>query len=241
MKNQEHFLGSKVMVNFARLSFGAITAQLATLIFGFVVIAVFGNKPQDTLGYLTIFRENALIGLMRDEFHLVVMISLYIFSFCGLFFLTMRKHFNLAFIAFVITIIAAVLNISSHSGFSLLHLSELYWAAPDDVVRSQLLAAGQAMIAKDMWNSTTAFFSGLFLQGGGILMSLAMIGCSSFRKITWISGLIANGFDLVNHLIHYFAPGAAEIFLLISGPFYILWFVMMALDLLKYIRHQGID
>ncbi len=236
MNTQERFPINREMVSFAYLSMAAIIAQLITLIIGFAVIAVFGDTPDNALSYFTTFRENPMAGLFRDEFHLVIMISLYLFSFSGLFFMTKHKHFFLAFSAFLVTSIAVVLNISSHSGFSLMHLSNLYWATSDINLQTKLLTAGEAVIAQNMWNSTSAFFSGIFLQGGGVLMSAAMIGVKFFRKFTWISGLIANGFDLTNHLIHYAFPQIAEVLLFISGPFYIFWFVLMILDLIKFIK-----
>jgi hypothetical protein len=120
-------------------------------------------------------------------------------------------------------------------------LSERYHQATDDLTRSQLIAAGEAVIASNMWHSTASYFSGIMLQGSAVMISIAMIGHGSFRKLTIIAGIGANGLDLLQHLVHPLLPSFAEIVLYVAGPFYIIWYIVLALDLYKHSKLMKLD
>jgi hypothetical protein len=84
-----------------------------------------------------------------------------------------------------------------------------------------------------MWNSSAAYMSGILLQGAGVVISLIMLKSNDFSKVTAYSGLLANGLDLVQHIIHPFAPPASAIISSIMGLFYLVWFPMLGWDLLR--------
>ena len=218
-------------------SFAAI-AQLAVLLIGLVVTAGASFIPTDTSGFFTLMSESPLMGFLMDDFFSVLLITLYLFTFPAIFMILIRHRFTPAFYAALLSVIAVVLTLSVHTGFSLLHLNGQYVTAADEAVRSQVLAAGTALIAGNIWNSTAGFFSGVFLQGGGLLMSAAMIGSGRFRRLTIISGLAANGLDLANHLLGHWLPTTAKILLFIGGPFYLIWYFMLFLDLRRLYRNR---
>ena len=112
-------------------------------------------------------------------------------------------------------------------------LSDRYAAATTDVQRSQLLAAGEAIIASEMWNSTAGFMAGILLQGSGVFISIVMLRSKMFSKWTVYAGILANGFDLVQHIIHPFVPSISAIILMIAGPFYLIWLPLIGRDLLR--------
>ena len=60
-------------------------------------------------------------------------------------------------------------------------------------MREQLLVAGEAVIAGDMWHSTSGFLAGIFMQGGFVLISAVMLRSKVFSKGTAITGMVANG------------------------------------------------
>lgn len=221
-------------------SLGAVILQLIVLLAGIIITILLGVKPDSALGYYELMGENPLTGLLLDDSFSLLLIVLYLFSFTGLFFLCREKHFTLAFFATLLTFVAVIAAVNAHSGFSLLHLSEKYWLAPDETTKTQLLAAGEAVISQNMWFSSAGFFSGIFLQGAGVLMSFAMFGTGNFRRLTIISGVTANGLDLINHLIHYSFPGAASIFLYIAGPFYLIWYLMLSMDLFRIAKQMKV-
>ncbi len=64
---------------------------------------------------------------------------------------------------------------ATESTFSLLHLGDRYADAATDAQRAQFLAAGEAVIASDMWNSSSAYMAGILLQGAGVIISVIML------------------------------------------------------------------
>lgn len=226
----------KKVLPMIRISGFAALLQLLVLLGGIVVVIRFGLRPASSLGYFELMKDSKLVGLLVDDFTSIILISLYLFTFSGLFLIVFKNNFSLALIGTLLTFAAVVICIASHSGFSLMYLSDKYWVATDDAIKMQLIAAGDSIIAQNIWNSTAGFFAGVFLQGGGIIMSAAMMGDKNFTKLTIISGILSNGLDLIQHLIHYSLPLVAERILMVAGPIYIIWFIMLAKDLLGYVK-----
>ena len=214
-------------------SIAGFVLQLICVVGGAIIIGIMGGQPQTALEYFEVMRESKLAGLFYADFFSILLVALYLLTFTGLFFVVARRNFAIAFFSTLLTYIAVILTISAHSGFTLIHLSEQYWATSDELLRMQFLTAGEAAISQNIWNSTSGFFSGLFLQGAGVLISIAMLKHPSFTKVTAISGLIANGLDLVQHLMHHSRIEAPDAILYIAGPLYLIWYISMAIDLFK--------
>ncbi|TKJ46911.1 hypothetical protein CEE34_06415 [Candidatus Aerophobetes bacterium Ae_b3a] len=198
-----------------------------------IVTSTLGLKPISAHEYFTLLESNKIVGLLRDDFLSLIIIALYLLTFFALYGALRRDNCVYAALATVLTFVAVTCSFASHSGFSIVHLSEQYAAASTDAVRSQLLAAGEAIIASDMWNSTAGFMAGILLQGAGVLISVVMLRGRTFSKVTAYAGILANGFDLAQHLIHPLLRSIASILLMIAGPFYLLWFPLLSRDLFK--------
>ena len=136
-------------------------------------------------------------------------------------------------LATLFTIVGVVVTITSESTLAMLHLGDLYAAAASEVQRSQFLAAGEAVIASDMWNSSGAYMSGILLQGSGVIISVIMLRSRDFTRVTALTGLAGNAIDLAQHLIHPFAAPVSAALQMVMGPFYIVWFIMLGRDLLR--------
>ena len=121
--------------------------------------------------------------------------------------------------ATLFTLIAVTICFASESTFALLYLGDQYVAAPTEMLRAQFLAAGEAVIAADMWHSSGASVSGILLQGGGVIISLVMLRSRDFSKVTAIAGLLGNALDLTQHLLHPFAPSVSATIQMLMGPF----------------------
>ncbi len=91
-------------------------------------------------------------------------------------------------------------------------------------------------MASDMWNSTAGFMAGIPLQGAVVLISVIILRGKIFGRVTAYAGILANGFDLAQHLMHPFLPSITSILLMIGGPFYLLWFPLLGRDLFKLRR-----
>ncbi len=221
-----------------KISRTAVIVQLMIIPTMIVIVASLGEPFKTAQEAFAVLEESQVLGLIRDDLYNVVMISLYFLSFPGLYFLLRRNNFTLAFLATLFTFSAVIFALTAHSGFSLLHLSNLYWEASDEAIKAGLIMAGDTVIAQNMWNSSAGYFAGILLQGGGVLISIAMIRSKDFTLLTIISGIAANGLDLLQHLIHPFFPSISQIFIYLMGPFYIIWFVMLAVNLHKYIKKE---
>jgi hypothetical protein len=66
-----------------------------------------------------------------------------------------------------------------------------------------------------------------------------MLRSKDFSKITAYAGLLGNGFDLIQHIIHPFTPSLSEAIMLFMGLFYFIWFPMLGRDLLQLSKAQN--
>ena len=134
--------------------------------------------------------------------------------------------------------VGMILGLAPHSAFSIINLSDQFAAASSPAQQEQLLAAGQAVISSDMWNSTSGFLAGIFLQGGTVLISILILQSKKFSKATGITGILSNGFDFLHVFVALLNPTLCILLLYISGPFYLLWFPLLGRDLIKLGRRM---
>ena len=216
----------------------AVLLQLATTLALIVITAALGTKPLTAQEYFAVYQESKLAGVLRDDFTSLFIIALYLGTIPALYFALRKVNAAYTTLAALFALVGVAVCFATHSGFSMLHLSDQYAAATTDAQRAQFLAAGEAIIAADMWNSSGAYMSGILLQGAGVILSLVMLRSKDFSKITAYAGLLGNGFDLIQHILHPFAPAISSAIILFMGLFYLAWFPMLARDLLKLGRNK---
>ena len=202
---------------------------LAIIIISFTL----GSKPGTAEEYFTILQNDRLAGILRDDFSSLIIIALNLGLFPGLYIALQGVNRTHAAFATTLVFVGITSCFATHSGFSMLHLSDRYAAVTTDAQRSQLLAAGEAIIAADMWNSSGGYMAGMLLQGGGVLISAIMLRSKDFSRVTAYAGLLGNGFDLAQHILHPFSPSISSILLMLAGPFYMVWFPMLSRDFFR--------
>lgn len=216
----------------------AAFAQLVLVVAYAIVLAALGPKPTTAVGYFQVQQDSILEVVLRGDLLLVVMIAMYLLTFPAIF-VAMRKEARvLAGLATLCTVVAVTLSCANESTFSLLHLGNAYASATSETIRNQIVAAGEAVIATDMWNGTGAYMSGILLQGSGVLMSVLMFRSRSFTTVTAVSGLLGNGLDLVQHVAHPFTSTVTTYLSPVMGVIYVAWFVMLGRDLLRLARSK---
>jgi hypothetical protein len=215
----------------------AALLQLVAILGYSVIIATLGPKPTSPTEYFEVFESNRMAGLLRGDFLMLILIGLYLGTFPALY--MALKRYSPVYTAFatLFTIIVVTGVFAIESSFSLMHLSDQYAAATTEAMKAQLLAAGEAVIASDMWNSTGGYMGGILLQGSGMMISVIMLRSKDFSKLTAYSGLLGNGLDLIQHVLHPFMPAISASIAMVMGIFYIIWFPMLARDLLRLGRH----
>lgn len=212
----------------------AALVQLLGLVVITVVMVSLGPKPVTAEEFFAVGSESAAQMLLRGDFVvLVFLIVPYLVTFPALYLALRRRAPLVAFFATLFTLLAVVVCLATESGFSLLYLAQQHAVATSEAQRAVLLAAGEAVIAGDMWHSTAAFASGILLQGSGIAISLVMLRSRDFHRITAWSGLLGNGLDLTQHLLQPMIPGVQGAIMTVTGLLYVVWFPTLARDLLR--------
>ena len=221
---------------------GGIAAilQLVTILGYSVAIGVLGAKPTNAEGFFIVYERSPLEMVLRGDFLLLVLIGLYLGTFPALFAALRRINPVYTALATLFTIMVVTSTFATEATFSLMHLAEQYVLTSSEAVRAQLVAAGEAVIASDMWNSSGAYMGGILLQGAGVMISIIMLRSKDFHILTAWTGILANGFDLFQHIVHPFAPEIAGAIQMFMGLFYFVWFPMLGWDLLRMGQSKSI-
>lgn len=114
-----------------------------------------------------------------------------------------------------------------------LTLSDKFAATSSEAQKNLLLAAGEAVLASDMWHGSGAYIGGLLGQTGMLLASLLMLKEPAFSKATAWVGITTHGLDLLHILMAIFVPAAGVALLMIAGPLYLVWFPLLARDFFR--------
>lgn len=209
--------------------------QLVTIISYVFVTAFIGPRVAGAEAFFRIQQTSYWSALLRLDLMMMCLVGLYLGNFPALLVALWGRRPLLSLFAFGFTIIALTLGFAGESTFAMLHLGKQYISASSAVERSQLISAGEAVMASGWWNSTTSYVTGILLQAGGIMISVAMLSSQRFHKTTAIAGILGNSFDLIQHLLSPFVPGIKE-YLAIGMLGYLLWYPMMSYDLLRLSR-----
>lgn len=214
---------------------GGIVAwiQLALLLVTFIVLTVVGSEPTTAADYYRAINQDGLAGLLRLDFGTLILLTLMPFVAVGIYGAFRHSRQAYALLALVLILVGTLLCLADHSAFSIMHLSERYAAAATPEEEAQILAAGEAVIATDMWHTTGGFLAGLFMQGGFAFISFVMLRSPGFSKWTAYTGVLSNGLDFLHVFIMLFAPALAAVVLAIGGVFYLVWFPLLGRDLIR--------
>ena len=220
---------------------GGVSAilQLVSILAYSILLGVLGPRPTSAAEYFDIYQSSPLEAFLRGDFLLLVLIGLYLGTFPALYVALRRLSPVYTALATLFTILAVAGSFATESSFSLLHLGEQYVNATSDAMYAQLQAAGEAVIASDMWNSSAAYVGGILLQGSGVMISVIMLRSKDFSKITAYSGLLGNGFDLIQHVLHTFLPSVSGFITMFMGVFYFVWFPMLGRDFFRLASRSG--
>jgi hypothetical protein len=207
--------------------------QLVTVLAMAVVMATLGPKPATVEEYFTLQQSSKLLSILRGDFLVMILIGLYLGT-CPALYVALRRISPVYTAFFALMTLSAVVGaFASDATFALLNLGDQYAAATTEAARAALLAAGEAVIASDLWNSSAAYMGGILLQGAGVIISVVMLRSKDFSKVTAYAGLIGNGLDLIQHVLHPFAPSISGTIQQGMGVFYLVWFPMLARDFFK--------
>lgn len=208
--------------------------SLATM----VILFATGGQPESIQETFQMLQENRLVGLLRLDLLTVYLMPLYYLLFLSLWAALKRVQLANATLAAGLVFAGLTMFLASPSVFSYLVLSDQYAAAAAPAQREQLLAAGAAIYAADLWHGTGALVGGLLMQSGAVLISVIMLRGGGFAKNTAVVGIITHGLDLAHLLVIPFAAGLASALMYVGGTLYLLWFPLVAWDLFRLRRKE---
>jgi hypothetical protein len=210
-------------------AFILIAYSLATL----VQITVLGGQPTSAAEAFGLLQNHRAVGLLRLDLPTVTVMPLYYLLFLGLFAALRRTSQAMSLLSTVLAFAGVTLVLATPTALSMLPLSDRYAAATSEAMRAQLLAAGEALMANDIWHGTGAILGGALLQCGAVLISLVMLRGGVFSKATAWLGIVMHGVDLAHIVSGLFLPVSGFVLMAIAGPLYPIWFFMVGRRLLK--------
>ncbi len=203
------------------------------------IILLIGGPPDSALEVFNLLAENKFIGLLRLDALTLVIVPLYyplFLSICA----ALRK-FQPAYASLggLLAFAGVTLFLATPSAFSLISLSDKYAAATSVAQKDQFLAAGEAILASDMWHSTGAMTGGILMLLATLLLSIVMLNSGNFGKATAYVGIVTHGLDLAHVLLGFLSSQLGVILMAIAGPLYLVWFPLLARDLFRLGRDRS--
>jgi len=210
----------------------ALLFVLYSLITMASLIAI-GGQPKSALEGFAILQENRLTGILRLDILTVFIMPFYYLLFLGLYIALTKSNPTTAIISLVFGFAGVTVFLATPSVFSWLALSDRYAASSGEAERTLLLAAGEAILASDMWHGTGALMGGILMQIATTLISITMLKSAAFAKSTAYVGIVTHGLDLLHILVGLLIPAGGVILMMISGPLYLIWFPLLARDFFR--------
>lgn len=196
-------------------------------------MSLIGGPPETIEDCFSILKENRFYGLLRLDILTIFFMPLYYLLFYSLYIALKNTNFALTSISTILTFGGLTLFLATPSVFSYLYLSDKFALAESEVQKNQLLAAGESILASDIWHGSGAKIGGLLLQTGALLISIVMLKSTVFSRFTAITGIATHGLDLLHNIFAFFLPTLGNVLMYLVGPLYLLWFPLVGLRLFK--------
>jgi hypothetical protein len=214
---------------------GGVTALilLAYCLATMVLVFTLGGPPATAQETFDMLRANRLVGLLRLDVLTTMVMPLYYLLFASLYAALRKTHGDTAKLAAILGCAGLTLFLASPSFTSWLTLSDKFATATGEAQKTLLLAAGETIMATDMWHSSSALVGGLLLQTSTLLISILMLRGSVFGKATGWVGVFTHGLDLLHIPALLFAPAIGVVLMITGGTLYLAWFPLLARDFFR--------
>lgn len=228
---------------------GAGAALLAVFVFrrnlgaelmafnGFGLFSVPATMPISAAEWFSLLQSNAFVGLA-----LLAVFDLIEYALVGLIFLALCValwQFNRAvmLMATICGLAGIAIYVASNQALAMFSLSQHYAAATTDAQRAMFLAAGESLLAANnpgtLYQGTGIYASLFLVLLAGLMISIVMLRSNTFNGITAVTGILANGFGLTYYIVLVFAPALLVLPFVISAPFRVTWYFLIARKLLR--------
>ncbi len=206
---------------------------VAYSLFTMVQLTVLGGPPATAAEAFRLLQSDRIVGLLRLDLPTIVAMPLYYFVFLGLYAALKRTDRAKAILSTALAFVGVTLLLATPTALSMMSLSQNYASATTEATRTQFLAAGEAVLATDIWHGTGAIMGGILLQSGAVLISVVMLRSSVFSRTTAYMGIVMHGLDLARIVFALLLPTSGVILMAIAGPLYPVWFFLVGRRLLR--------
>lgn len=196
-----------------------------------------GPPPATVIEWFTLFQAKPLTGLFFLGLADIIITILWGPMSLALYAILKYSNKTWAMIATSFVFVGMALFLSTNTAFSMLHLSRQYALAATEVQRSNLVAAGQAMLAV---TEGVRMLPLTFLAG--LILSIVMLHNEFFNKVTAWVGILGLGFLSASSLFAGYAttgPITAVVSIIVAityaggGLLSLLWYILIGMRLLK--------
>ena len=204
-----------------------------------ILLTVVGGQPNTVLEAFELLEENRLVGLLRLDILTVLIMPLNYPIYLTLCIALQKHHPSYATLGALIAFAGITLFLATPSAISMVPLSESYSTSTTVAEQQRLLAAGEALLASNMWANTGAILGGVLILIAGIIFSVLMLSSGVFGRWTAYVGILTHGLDLAHSFAGIFSPTFGVILIAIAGVFYLVWFPLLARDLFLLARSDN--
>lgn len=212
-----------------------IVYSLATM----VQMVVLGGQPANAAEAFSLLQNHRAVALLRLDLPTLVVMPLYYLLFLGLYAALRRTDSANATLSTALAFVGITLLLATPTALSMIPLSDKYAAASTDAMRLQIQAAGEAIMAANIWHGTGAILGGVLVQIGAVLISVVMLRGGVFGKVTAWLGIVMHGLDLAHIVCGQFVPVSGVVLMAAAGPLYPIWFFLVGRRLLQLGAARG--
>lgn len=230
-----------VKINWNRLLRLGGMAALGTVLVGIIEILITfllgGNVVSNTVyDWFALFERNPFMGLRNLGLLNIFFTALGIPTFFALYGAHRRVDQTTAALAMIISLCGAAVFFATNRAFAMLDISNQYWLAADEMQRSMLASAGQAMLSVGQSHTPGTFIAFFLVEFAGLLMSMVMFNGKVFGKLNAIIGILSFTLMLVFEFCTSFVPAlhtVATISVMLGGTLSIVWGILTGLKLFQ--------
>jgi len=208
----------------------AALISVAAILLGMVMYFFWPYAPgsKSTAEIFAMLQVHPLGGMISLDLFLLIANLFSVFVFIGLYIALKPVNSSYALMALAVGLLGLVVLVPARPIPELLALSKSYTAAASEAEKSQLLAAGTALLASF---DGIGWFLNSLLGGLSLLASsLLMLHSRDFGKATAWVGIVTNA-----AVCFFFVPVAGKLLLFLSLPGYLVWYYLLARTFFKRI------
>ena len=160
-----------------------------------VVIFSLFPPPEDSIGFIQLFHDNWLLGLLSLDLLYYFNNGFLVVFYLGLFASMRKVDFSGMLIALVLGFIGIAIYYVSSIGFEMLAVSKQYFQTDSIELKQQLIAIGHGLILRYKGTAFDVYY--VFNAIALILIAKTMFKSVEFGKTAAIWGLIAGIFMII--------------------------------------------